>query len=61
MQPVEIFGHDISVRESEDELDGTLFIVDGKDWEGQSFSLWLNEEEAKNLSVQLGYLLYESE
>ena len=59
----EFFAHNVSVIPSNEEEQGTseLFILTGKDWDNNPFKLWLNENEAKVLSVQLGYLLYETE
>lgn len=50
----EIFAHGVFVTE-DPEAEG-IYIVQGKDWENQPFSLYLNSEEAAALLVQLGFL-----
>lgn len=57
----EIYAHNISVRRHiVDEPTAPLFVVNGRDWEGAEFDLWLREDEARSLLVQLGYQVYEA-
>ena len=56
---LEIFAHDISVTECDDAPG--VFMVQGKDWESQPFDLYLREDEAKSLLVQLGFQVYEKD
>lgn len=57
----EIFANSISVapyRDPENEYEFTnLLIIRGKGWEGEPFDLYINEDEAQALFVQLGYYL----
>lgn len=56
----EIYAHNINVRRhTEEELDSPLYVVNGRDWEGVEFDLYLREDEAKSLLIQLGYQVYE--
>lgn len=50
----EIFAHGVHVTECED-APNEVFVVHGKGWEGDPFSLYLNREEANALITQLGY------
>lgn len=34
-----------------------VFIISGKSWEGESFKMYLTEEEAKNLIWQMTYYI----
>jgi len=61
MQPIEIFAHDLSVSVCEDEGANGVLIIRGKDWESNPFELYVNDDEARSLSVQLGYQIYERE
>lgn len=57
MREIEIFAHGLIVTQAEDAPE--VYLIRGQDWEGQPFSLYLNEEEARNLIVQLGFQVYE--
>lgn len=57
MKTLEIFAHNISVGVNED-TDG-VYEIHGADWEGENFILYLTEEEARSLLVQLGFQVYE--
>ena len=57
MIAIEIFGHHIQVSPSVD-AEGVL-MVEGKTWDEDSFRLYLRDDEAKSLLVQLGYHLYD--
>lgn len=57
MKMLEIFAHNISVGIADD-TDG-VYEVHGQDWEGEKFILYLNDEEARSLLVQLGFQVYE--
>lgn len=59
MEYTEIFAHDTFVTE-DFEAPG-VYIIGGKDWEGRPFHLYLREDEAKSVLVQLGYQVYEKE
>lgn len=54
---IEIFAHGITVSQAPDADD--IYLVQGKDWEGNPFDLYLNDDEAKSLLVQLGYQVYD--
>lgn len=49
----EIFAHGLCVHPCEDAPEVT--VIEGKDWEGQPFSLYLNQEEVSALLVQLSF------
>lgn len=57
----QFFAHDLSVhpyKDPENDYEFTsLLIVSGKGWEGDKFEIWLNEDEAKSLMIQLGYYI----
>lgn len=56
---MEIYAHGVVARiHEEPELETPLFVIEGKDWEGNPFSVFLREDEAKSLLTQLGYLCY---
>lgn len=58
----EIYAHNLNVRlHEEPELDTPLYVVNGRDWEGIAFDIYLREDEAKALVVQLGFQIYERE
>ncbi len=57
-QAVEIFAHGIVVTQAPDAEE--VYVVSGKGWEGEPFKLFLTEDEAKSLHLEMGFLLYES-
>lgn len=52
---IEIFSQDLSVKVDE-EADG-VYIISGKGWENEPFSLYVNEDEARVLLWQLNFFL----
>lgn len=55
--PIEIFAHGVTVSQAPDADE--VYLIQGKDWESQPFDLYLNEEEARSLLVQLGFQVYD--
>lgn len=53
----EIFSHDVSVGVAEDTED--VFFIQGKDWEGNPFRLYLRKEEAETVLWQLNFVVSE--
>lgn len=53
---MEIFAHDLSLSECEDVND--VYILRGKDWEGQPFSVYINQIEARSILTQLTYYVF---
>ena len=56
----EVYAHDMFADIWEED-DVTLYVVAGKDWDGAPFKVYLTQEEASSLLVQLGYQVYERE
>lgn len=50
---MEIFASGLSVCPHEDVPEVT--VIQGKDWEGNTFRVFLNPEETQSLLVQLGF------
>lgn len=59
----EVYAHDVyadivHVRWEDDEV-VPLYVVAGKDWDGAPFKIYLTQDEASSLLVQLGYQVHE--
>lgn len=52
-EPIEIFAHGVHVTQCDDAE--SVLVIGGKGWEGEPFTLYLNEEEVSSLLVQLSY------
>ena len=52
---VELFVHDLSVRAAVDTED--VYVINGKDWNGNPFKIFINEYEAKTLLWQLNFFV----
>ena len=52
---IEIFSHGVTVKADED-AEG-IYIISGRGWENEPFSLYVNEEEARNLLWQLSFFV----
>jgi len=50
---IEVFAHDVYVREDEECQE--IVVICGKGWENEPFKLYLTKEEAMALLIQLGY------
>lgn len=53
----EIFAHNVVVTQDPEAEE--VYVVQGTGWDGTPFGLYLNEEEAKGLLMQLGFLVFE--
>ena len=52
---IEIFSHDISFSQDEDEEN--VYIISGKGWEGEPFKLYMKHDDARNLIWQMTYYI----
>lgn len=54
---VEIFSHNVSVREDEEAEEAEVYIISGLGWDNEPFSLYLNKEAAQTLLWQISFLI----
>lgn len=52
---VEIFSYDLTFS-ADEEAEG-VYIISGKNWEGEPFKLYLREDDANNLMWQIPFYI----